>query len=687
MWEKKKELTARIDETAEPLPQIEIEQLAREALAYYRAGRLAEAEDFSRRVLENCPLHATSLHILGVAACKTGKLEEGVAWFRRVLAAKPTDVRAYINLGNALNELGVLAEAISCYERALGLDLNSVEACNGLATALRKQGQIAEAVNLYRRAIRLRADYAEAYNGLGNAFVDDGKLEDAVIAYRQAISIKHDYSDAEGNLGIALRKLGKIEDAVSSYRRTLRLKPDHVGALSGLIREKRRLCDWSDHVSDDRKLKALANSPTAPPIDPYNFLTAGLTAEEQMQCARKWASNINLSTDAIIHHGDLSSVAKRKIRIGYLSSDFREHPIGHVTCELFERHDRSCFEVIAYSNGPDDGSGIRKRLIASFDRFIDIRRLSDSEAARQICDDGIDILVDLNGYSEGSRIRMLAHRPAPIQVHYLGFPATLGTTFIDYIIVDPFVAPMDQQRFFAEKLVHLPNCFFVNDGTRGIATPKPSRAECGLPAHGFVFCSFNNFYKLTPDMFDIWMRCLREIPGSVLWLRQGPPTLVSNLCREAESRKVHANRLVFAPRLPEMTNHLARQQQADLFLDTLPYNAHTTASDALWAGLPVLTCAGNTLSGRVAGSMLKAIGLPELVTTSREEYAEHALRLAREPVLLSRLRESLARNRNRTALFDTKRFTRHLEAAYEQMVRYRVTGSKPTAFSVRDQNL
>jgi protein O-GlcNAc transferase len=656
-----------------------IERLMADALEHYQAGKLAEAEILCRKILAVQPAHMTSLNILGAAACQAGKLEEGVAWFRRAVTARPDDPRAYVNLGNALNELRMLDDAAASYRRAVELDPNSADAINGLGTALRKQGHLAGAVTLYRRAIGIRENYAEAYNGLGNAFLEEGKLDEAVQSYGRAIAIRPDYADAEGNLGIVLQKLGRIEEAIASYRRTLSVRPDHAGAFSGLVREKRRSCDWSDYVSDERRLKAFAIAPTGQ-VDPFNFLTSGLTPQEQSQCARKWASSIAVPPDAIV-----SSTIPRpggRARIGYLSADFRQHPIAYVTAELFERHDRSRFEVNGYSCGVDDGSGIRRRLIAGFDRFVDIRSCTDLEAAHRIRDEGIDILVDLNGYTEGGRMRMLAHRPAPIQVHYLGFPATLGATFIDYILVDSFVVPPEQQPLFAEKLVHLPYCFFVNDSTRAITVRTPSRTEYGLPESGFVYCSFNNLYKLTPAIFDIWMGCLRATSSSVLWLRQGSPATVDNLRREAGARGVAPERLVFAPRCPELSDHLARHRLADLFLDTLPYNAHTTACDALWAGLPVLTCTGSTFAGRVAASMLYAIGLPELVTTGLHYYDALARRLVREPTLLAGLRERLARNRLTTPLFDTGRFTRHVEAAYDEMLKYRDSGLKPTPFAV-----
>ena len=372
---------------------------------------------------------------------------------------------------------------------------------------------------------------------------------------------------------------------------------------------------------------------------------------------------------------------KKKITLGYLSADFHEHATAFLCAELFEAHDRTRFEVFGYSYGPDDGSPMRQRLSRAFDRFVDVKDMSYVEAARRIAADDVDILIDLKGYTKGARTHMLALRPAPIQINYLGYPGTLGAGFMDYILVDDYVVPSDQQPFFAEKLVHLPGCYQINDSKRAIWPKTPTRAECGLPDTSFVFCDFNNTYKITSKMFAIWMELLQAVPRSVLWLLEGNSCAAANLKREAEAHGVSATRLIFAPRVP-MAEHLARHHLADLFLDTFPVCAHTTASDALWAGCPLLALAGNTFIARVAGSLLRAVGLPELVTTSFEDYLAMALRLARSPDLLRELRTRLAANRSASPLFDAFHFTRNLESAYTRMWGLHAAGRTPQAFAV-----
>jgi predicted O-linked N-acetylglucosamine transferase (SPINDLY family) len=367
--------------------------------------------------------------------------------------------------------------------------------------------------------------------------------------------------------------------------------------------------------------------------------------------------------------------------VAYLSADFHEHATAYLMAELFERHDRSRFEVTGVSWGPDIPSALRSRLIAGFERFVDVRGRNDREVARWLRAQEIDIAVDLKGYTHKTRMGIFAQRPAPVQATYLGFPGTLGAEYMDYVVADEVVIPGGEREHYAERVVYLPGSYQVNDGKRAIAERTPTRGELGLPERGFVFCSFNNNYKITPGMFDVWMRLLKGVEGSVLWLLEGNAAAPGNLRREAQARGVAGERLVFARRAP-LAEHLARQRVADVFLDTLPCNAHTTASDALWAGLPVLTCLGGTFAGRVAGSLLRAVGLPELVTESAGEYEAKALALAREPEVLAAVRAKLAANRGTSALFDAGRFARHLEAAYVTMWERAERGEPPQGFTV-----
>lgn len=371
-----------------------------------------------------------------------------------------------------------------------------------------------------------------------------------------------------------------------------------------------------------------------------------------------------------------------KIRLAYMSGDFREHPVAQLTAELFELHDRARFEVTGISYGPDDGSELRKRLVNAFDSFHDVTSMNDRDAAGLIHDLRTDILIDLTGYTAGCRPQILAWRPAPVAVNYLGYPGTMAASFIDYVIADKIVLPFDQQPFYTEKIVHLPDSFQPQDSQRKIAAETPTRTAAGLPESGIVFCCFNKPYKITAPVFAIWMRLLKAADASVLWLAGGDETAAANLRAAAKAADIDPARLVFAPKLARVADHLARHRLADLFLDTLPYNAHTTASDALWSGLPVVTCTGNAFAGRVASSLLAAVGLPDLAAPDLAAYEAVALRLAREPAALAECKRRLERQRLASPLFAADSFLHHLEAAYMRMYSVWRSGKPTKSFAI-----
>jgi predicted O-linked N-acetylglucosamine transferase (SPINDLY family) len=432
------------------------------------------------------------------------------------------------------------------------------------------------------------------------------------------------------------------------------------------------LCDWTNFDTECANLISSVKN-GKPNTWPFAFVAVSSSPGDQLQCAKLWVAEQFPQSQKVIWQG--KPYAHDRIRIAYVSADFREHPVSFLIAGMLECHDRSRFDVAAVSLGPDDSSELSQRLKASFEHFIDARAFSDDQIANLIRSSEVDILVDLMGFTADSRMGIFARRPAPIQVSYLGYPGTTGAPYIDYILADRFVIPEAKRECYSENVVYLPDSFMANDSKRKISERLPRRSECNLPETGFVFCSFNNSYKIVPHVFDIWMRLLRKLDNSVLWLSNTNETAIRNLRREAESRGVDPGRLVFAQRVLLNEDHLARHQLADLFLDTLPYNAHTTASDALWAGLPVLTCPGQTFAGRVAASMLSAINLPELIATTPEAYEQMAIDLANDPEKLAVIKRTLAENRLTTPLFDTKLFTRHLEAAYTAICKRHQAGA------------
>lgn len=634
------------------------------------------AEAAYRRVILLAPGIAAAHNNLGTVLKDKNLSEEALAAFETAIRLNEDYAEAFYNRGTVLQQQARLEEALAAYGRAIGLRHDYTEAINNAGIVLQELGRVGEAVELYRRLLERVPDHAGAYNNMGTALLALGNPDKALAALQQALTRQPDFPEAFYNLGNAWRELGNLSEAIAAYRTALRLRPGYADAFSQLVYHRALACEWTDHEAEQEKLIEMARAGVRVP--PFYLLSTKASASDQLSCGRHWIKPITPPRQVVFSHA--VSVETARIRVGYLSGDFHQHATAQLMAELFESHDRSRFEVFAYSYGPDDGSPLRARLQTAFDHFVDIHARSHREAAELIHGDKVDILIDLKGYTHQARPAISAYRPAPVQVSYLGYPATMGADFIDYIMVDPLVVPASQQAFFSEKLVHLPGCYQVNDRQREVAQAV-SRQSCGLPAEGLVFCSFNNSYKLSPAIFDIWMRLLRSIPGSVLWLLEANELVKGNLGLEAEKRGVAANRLVFAP-IVGPAEHLGRHRHADLFLDTLPCNAHTTAGDALWAGLPVLTCRGDTFAGRVAGSLLMAMGMPELVTGSLEAYEQAALALARAPQRLIALRKKLQENRDASPLFDLPKLTGHIEAAYLRMWHTWCSKKRPAGFAI-----
>ncbi|MEW6451582.1 MAG: tetratricopeptide repeat protein [Pseudomonadota bacterium] len=613
-----------------------------------------------------------------IAALNNRNFERAEEKCRQVLNSYPSHVPALNLLTVVLMSMGRFADAEPIVAHAVTLNGNSdVSFYNyGLIAKLLSKPQLA--VEQFSNALKLNPNVPETWNNRGTARNDLREYESAISDFNRAIDLNRNYADAYANKGKSLLQLKRYDEAFAAFDKALLLKPDLPGVEGSRLESKALICNWENITDEIAHLSASVRG--GKPISlPFTLLYLTESPEDQLLCARTWAAaNHPPSTKPIwqgeIHHRD-------KIRIGYVSADFHKHATAFLMAEAFELHDRNKFHIAALSLGPDDKSDMRQRLMRSFDEFIDCRSLSDLEIARKVFDAGIDILVDLKGFTEDSHTNIFAQRAAPVQVNYLGYPGTMGAPYIDYIIGDTTLFDLSDEKAYSEKLVRLPHSYQPNDRKRQIAKTMPTRKECGLPDDGFVFCCFNNNYKILPAMFDSWMSILGRSDRSVLWLLECNPAAAENLRREAATRGINPERLVFAKRA-ELPEHLARHRQADLFLDGLPYNAHTTASDALWAGLPVLTQIGKTLPGRVAASLLNAVGLPELITHSREEYEALATELALDRERLLNLKEKLDRNRLTAPLFDAALFTRHLEAAYEAMYRRYQAGLPPDHIAI-----
>ena len=655
------------------------------ALAHYNRGnvlqelgRHAEALDDYDRVLTAMPDNAPALYNRGCVLQQLQRHEEALACFDRVLALAPDNEFALHNRGAALLGLNRYQEALASFDRVLTLAPDDVEALTNRGVALYELKRWEDALLSHERALALRPDYAEAWSNRANVLLELKRVEDALASWDRALQIKPDFAEALVNRGNALHEIGRDAEAIANYENVLALEPDHEYAKGMLVHAKMHCCDWRTYRQDVEHLIAEMRT-NKRVVAPFELLNITDSAADQLQCARIWVDHKYPAPP----HAILSGRPYRhdRIRLAYVSADLRDHAAAYLLAGLIEQHDRSRFETIAISFGADPGSKMQARLKSAFERFIDVSDKSDVEIANLLRALEIDIAVDLMGFTNRARAGIFALRPAPVQVNYLGYPATMGAGFIDYIFADRFVIPEERQSSYAEKIVWLPETFQANDRGRRISELAPTRADAGLPERGFVFCAFNNTYKITPDVFDIWMRLLCKVEGSVLMLLGPNETVRQNLQAYAQERGVDAARLRFMPQIA-YANHLARYKIADLFLDTFPYNAATTASDALWSGLPLLTCAGNAYAARHAGSILNAIGLPELVTNSLEEYEGLALKLATDGTMLAGIKSKLARNRMSYPLFDTDRFRRHIEAAYTTMRERSQRGEPPASFAV-----
>jgi predicted O-linked N-acetylglucosamine transferase (SPINDLY family) len=607
------------------------------------------------------------------------RFEEALQSFDRARALGPADAVAHFGRGNALTGLGRHEEALAAFDSALELTPYDARILNNRGTVLARMNRHEDAVDSFSRAIIAEPHDADSCKNRGDALIHLKRPVEALASYDQALGARPGYAEALYGRAHALSELKRDEEAIVAYRQLLNVRPDHPYGQGMMLHAKQTACDWRDReglvaetvqgVREGRKV-----------VTPLAFLAVSESEPDNTRCARILMSDRFKPSTEPLWRGE--RYRHGRIRVVYLSADFGAHAVATQIAGVFEQHDRSRFEIVAMSYARNDRGAMRARLERAFERFNDIEDKSDREAASEIRAMEADIVVDLTGLTARSRPGILALRPAGLQAQYLGYAGSMGSDYVDYVIADDIVIPEHDHRHYAEKVVSLPDTYMPTDGGREIAA-KPSRAEAGLPDEGFVFCAFNNSYKFSPQTFDLWMRLLKSVVRSVLWLPEVNDAARRNLVHEAEARGVAGARLVFARYVPSGAAHLARLGLADLFLDTRPYNAHSSASDALWAGVPVLTQPGNTFAGRVGASLLSACDLPELIADSASAYEATALRLASHSTEHAALKAKLERNRSSRALFDTARFTRHLEAAYATMYERHQRGGGPQPFRVK----
>ncbi len=591
------------------------------------------------------------------------RYDEAIIHYDKTISLQDDFIEAWANKGAVLNNLKRYDEAITHYNKALTLDKNFAEVWLNKGNTLRLLKCFEKALVHFDRALSLKPNLAEAWLSKGNALSELKRYDEAIVQFDKALSLKPDFAEVWSSKGNALNELKCFDKAIEHLDKALNLNPSIDWVPIDLLHLKMKICRWAD-VTDSVKVIAKKMMATDKVSQPFPLLALIDEPLLHQQSSKNYIKSKYPFDDTL---GPIPRRVKtQKIRIGYFSADFQSHAISALIAELIELHDKDKFEIIAFSFGIDDKSHLRSRLFKAFDQFIDVNHMSDMDIAMLSRELQIDIAVDLGGHTSGARTNILAHRAAPIQVNYLGYPGTLGAEYIDYIVADQVIIPTELQSCYVEKVVYLPNSYQANDRKRLISDKQFTRKQLGLPEEGFVFCCFNNNFKILPATFASWMKILKSVDDSVLWLLQDNHWVVDNLKREAYKHGVEESRLVFAERM-DPAEHLARHQKADIFLDTFPYNAHTTGSDALWAGLPILTLMGKTFASRVAASLLNAVGLPEMITSSVEEYESLAIDLALNPNKLSKIKSQLAENRLSLPLFDTPLFAKNIEEAYSKM--------------------
>ena len=630
-----------------------------------RNSNLESAELYLTQALKIQSNNPHALRLLGVVYAQRRRYPDAVKYLNDSLKALPKNSLALSNLGIVFFELKEYENALDAYDKSIKIDPKYEEVWSNKGNALYELKRYDEAITHYDKALSLKPDYAEAWSNKGVTLNELKRYDEAITHYDKALGLKPDYHEAWSNKGIALKELKRFDEAIIHYDKALSLNPYIDWVPGDLLHTKMKICSWSGLAEslEDISKKVTANEKV---IFPFPLLALNDDALLHKKCSTIYAQDRHPENFAL---GPIPKAAKKgKIRIAYFSPDFRDHPVSLLASELFEIHDRSRFEVFAFSlqKAPIDDE-LNIRLRKGFDRFIDVDNMSDLKIAQLARELEVDIAIDLAGPTQYSRTGIFSYRAAPIQLNWLGYPGTFGADFIDYIMADKTIIPEQYQQFYTEKVVTLPDTYMVDDSKRVSSSRVFTREECGLQENAFVFCCFNNDYKFIPKVLDGWSRILLAAKNSVLWISENNERFRDNITIEFDKRGISSNRIIFAQRVALIADHLSRYAVADLFLDTYPYNAHTSALDSLKAGIPVLTLKGQSFSSRVAASLLNAIGLPELIMSTQEEYEALAIDFALNPNKLIDIKNKLANNRLTAPLFDTPLFTKNIEAAYTQI--------------------
>ncbi|MBF0118061.1 MAG: tetratricopeptide repeat protein [Desulfobacterales bacterium] len=632
-------------------------------IAYKLSGKLKEAIYCYEKAIEIKPDYIEALNNIGNALRECGRLDEALIHYQKIINIKSDSALVYNNIGNVYREKGDIKEGLLFYEKAIKYNPDFAEAYNNKGVILTEIGKNNEAIEYFKKAISCRSDYPEAYTNLGTVYKEIGNLGEALSLYKKAINLKSDFIEAYYNIGAINAANDNPEEAISWYRKAIDLRPSYGKAVFSLYHQLQHICAWDEMKDLEIKIDKFQNYDE----EPFIHLARKPDAASNFNVAKSWSKAISNKVKSLkIPFNFQKRPKKDKINIGYLSNDFRNHAVGHLVIPLFKNHNRNHFKIFCYSSGVDDKSHFRESISKSCDKFVDIRTLDNIEAAKCIYNDNIDILVDMMGYTTGTRSSISAFRPAPIQVSYLGFLGTTGSDFIDYIICDKIVTPEDHAKFYSEKFVYMPHSYQINNEYQEIAELDLKKEDFGLRKDSFVFCSFNQTYKIDSQIFDVWMKILREVEGSVLWLVKNI-FAEANLKKEAKKRGISEERIIFAEKLP-LDKHLYRLKFADIALDTKIYNGGATTSNALWASVPVITIQGDHFPSRMTASALNAMGLTDLIAYSLDEYEKKAIFFAKNPLELAKLKDRLEHNKKTEPFFNSERFVKDLENAYHGMI-------------------
>jgi protein O-GlcNAc transferase len=640
-------------------------------------GMIDDAISYYKKSISIKPDYAVAFNNMGTALKDKGELDEAIDAYKRSILLSPHYCAAYNNMGVALRDQGRLEEAMETFNKVLLHDPNSTMTYNNIGNVLRDQGKFDEAIEAYKKSILIKPDYAEAYFNMGITLKDKGKLEEALMFYNKALSLKPEFAQAYKSIGHIFNEQGEIEMAIENFKKALKINPNYEDARVNKLLNQAYICDWTGIEEDQKLIQKVGISDQ--PVVPWSMMTFEDIPDRQKIRSQVYAKKI--IKQKTISMAPVPIEKPKRLRIGYFSSDFRVHSVIYLIADIIDMHDRERFEIYAYSFGPNDNSELRKRIVNSVDVFRDVKDMGDQDISILARKDKIDIAIDINGYTKLSRPNIFAYRAAPIQIHCQGSANSSGANFIDYVMIDNIRVPEEHDKYWCESIIRLPFWCQARYKKNYISDQLLTRRDMGLTENGFVFCSFNNNYKLSPIEFDIWMRILNKVEGSVLWLLKSNKWVQRNLQQEALKRGITSDRLVFAEKVPHSL-HLARQRLADVFVDTFNVNAGVTAGDALWVGLPMVTKLGKGPGARFGATMLEAINMPELITKTEQEYEALLLHLATNPQRFSAIKEKLAANRLSTSLFDTKLFTKNVEKGYQLAYQRYFDGKDPKAISV-----